>query len=281
MGTTDPNSQIRPNEIDKKRTARNTEDPKRQLNPLNSPRTSATLQCPSQTAQSSQKDSLHNPPIQKSSTSINGSSMDSTETHVSPAIPPLPGSNSPAPPMEELSTRQRSSSKSSSSKKSPSGSPLVGRFGARNGGEPTSDLRPKPARSTSQEGKEAKEGNFMNRVKASRQAAQTYGGIAAKITAKATANTAKALGERGQKAWGRIKTKTKSSKDSLSQHTVPQSQYLENYPNHKNRNSGIDVWGMGIRDATLKTRVTKEKLTEADSTAYWTPAVVFRCLQYV
>ncbi|KAF8428138.1 hypothetical protein EV426DRAFT_705034 [Tirmania nivea] len=130
-----------------------------------------------------------------------------------------------------------------------------------------------PSRSSSTEGR------FLNRVKASREAAQTMGGKAAKITAKATSTTAKALGEKGSKAWGKIKTKAKSSKEP--QHIVPQSQYLGNFKPRKTKLPPIDVWGMSLRDATLQTRVIREMNSEADAAAYWTPAVAFRCLQYL
>lgn len=137
---------------------------------------------------------------------------------------------------------------------------------------PEQQTRPTPSRSSSTEGR------FMNRVKASREAAQTMGGKAAKITAKATSTTAKALGEKGSKAWGKIKTKAKSTKEP--QHIVPQSQYLGNFKPRKTKLSPIDVWGMSLRDATLRTRVIREMNSEADAAAYWTPAVAFRCLQY-
>ena len=153
----------------------------------------------------------------------------------------------------------------------------AGRYSPRAGAEsPPENSRPSVNRSASQDGKE---GNFMHRVKASRQAAQTYGGKAAKITAKATSTTAKALGEKGSKAWDKIKTKAKSSKEP--QHIVPQSQYLGNFKPHraKTKKEPIDVWGMSLREATLKTRIIKEIKSEADSAAYWTPAVTFRCLQ--
>ena len=137
---------------------------------------------------------------------------------------------------------------------------------------PEQQTRPTPSRSSSTEGR------FMNRVKASREAAQTMGGKAAKITAKATSTTAKALGEKGSKAWGKIKTKAKSTKEP--QHIVPQSQYLGNFKPRKTKLPPIDVWGMSLRDATLQTRVIREMNSEADAAAYWTPAVTFRCLQY-
>ncbi|KAF8451516.1 hypothetical protein BGX38DRAFT_1142058 [Terfezia claveryi] len=138
---------------------------------------------------------------------------------------------------------------------------------------PEQQTRPTPSRSSSTEGR------FMNRVKASREAAQTMGGKAAKITAKATSTTAKALGEKGSKAWGKIRTKTKSTKEP--QHIVPQSQYLGNFKPRKTKLPPIDVWGMSLRDATLQTRVIREMNSEADAAAYWTPAVAFRCLQYL
>ena len=111
------------------------------------------------------------------------------------------------------------------------------------------------------------EGHFMNRVKASREKAQTMGGIAAK-----------AIGEKGSKAWGKIKTKAKSAREP--QLIVPQSQYLGNCKSRKTKLPPIDVWGMTLRDATLKTRVINGINSEEDAAAYWTPAVAFRCLQY-
>ena len=126
---------------------------------------------------------------------------------------------------------------------------------------PQERTRPSESRSHSQEG------HFMNRVKASREKAQTMGGMAAK-----------AIGEKGSKAWGKIKTKAKSAREP--QLIVPQSQYLGNLKSRKTKLPPIDVWGMTLRDATLKTRVIKEINSEADAAAYWTPAVAFRCLQY-
>lgn len=136
---------------------------------------------------------------------------------------------------------------------------------------PPEQRRPSPSRSSSTEGR------FMHRVKASREAAQNMGGKAAKITAKATSTTAKALGEKGSKAWGKIKTKAKSAKEP--QHIVPQSQYLGNFKPRKVKLPPIDVWGMSLKNATLQTRVIREMNSEADAAAYWTPAVAFRCLQ--
>ena len=121
--------------------------------------------------------------------------------------------------------------------------------------------RPSESRSHSQEG------HFMNKVKASREKAQTMGGMAAK-----------AIGEKGSKAWGKIKTKAKSAREP--QLIVPQSQYLGNFRPRKTKLPPIDVWGMTLREATLKTRVIKEINSETDAAAYWTPAIAFRCLQY-
>src|SRR5690606_25111255 len=42
-----------------------------------------------------------------------------------------------------------------------------------------------------------------------------------------------------------------------------------------------DVFGMELKDATLMTRIITEMNSEADSAAYWTPALPFRCLQYL
>ncbi|KAF8472787.1 hypothetical protein BDZ91DRAFT_715807 [Kalaharituber pfeilii] len=171
---------------------------------------------------------------------------------------------------EEKPSREVTGGKSQTSEKSSI-------FKTRHGADtPPESTRPSPSRSSSQDGKE---GNFMNRVKASRQAAQTYGGKAAKITAKATSTTAKALGEKGSKAWDKIKTKAKSNREP--QHIVPQSQYLSNFKPRKAKKPPIDVWGMSLKDATLRTRVINEMSSEADSAAYWTPAVAFRCLQYL
>lgn len=126
---------------------------------------------------------------------------------------------------------------------------------------PQEHTRPSESRSHSQER------HFMNRVKASREKAQTMGGMAAK-----------AIGEKGSKAWGKIKTKAKSAREP--QVIVSQSQYLGNFKPRKAKLPPIDVWGMTLRDATLRTRVIKEINSEADAAAYWTPAVAFRCLQY-
>ena len=167
-------------------------------------------------------------------------------------------------PMEERKFRQRSASKTSTTNTSTSC-----------GGTESPPEMMRPSYSSShQEGH-----HFMHRVKASRQAATTYGGKAAKITAKATSSTAKLIGEKGSKTWGKIKEKAKSSKESTP--IVPQSQYLGNFKPKRSKKNPIDVWGMSLQEATTKTRVINEILCEADSAAYWTPAIAFRCLQYV
>lgn len=111
----------------------------------------------------------------------------------------------------------------------------------------------------------------MDRVKASKHAAQAYGGKAA--------TTAKSLKEGASNAWDKLKTKAKNGKESTAY--VPQSQYLGNFKPPKVTKKRCDVFGMDLKEATLMTRVISEMNSEADSAAYWIPALPFRCLQYL
>ncbi|KAI5804185.1 hypothetical protein DFH27DRAFT_396636 [Peziza echinospora] len=274
LGKKDPTNSKLSNE-DKKRNKDCSEPPQSprsplspgfQLKPLNDiyPPPTSTSPTPQQ---------QHHPPRTSSSQQSNTSSTMSPAVMAIHAAPQAVPSSGRKPEMErpieeERRARERSASKASSSASVPKSTPRTG------GESPPNPIRPSPSRSSSQEG------NFLTRVKASRQAAQTYGGKAAKITAKATSTTAKVFGEKSSKAWGKIKTKAKSSKDS--QQIVPQSQYLGNFkPRSKVKRTPIDVWGMTLKEATLKTRVIREISSEADAAAYWTPAVAFRCLQYL
>lgn len=112
--------------------------------------------------------------------------------------------------------------------------------------------RPHPQRSTSAEG-----AGLFSMVKKGREQIQADGSKVAKFFNKKSHST-----------WNKI---TKKEKDSKS---------VKSNGNHRDTSNDVDVFGMELKDAVMKTRVVKERKQSGDA-AYWMPALAYRCLQYV
>lgn len=80
---------------------------------------------------------------------------------------------------------------------------------------------------------------------------------------------AKFFGKKSHEAWDKLKKQ--KEKDSKTQKANGEKRDTSN---------DIDVFGMELKDAVLKTRVVKDRKMVGDA-AYWMPALAYRCLQYV
>lgn len=154
------------------------------------------------------------------------------------------------------SKSSKSASKSQSSLSS--GSPAPSRHhsspsspGSEN--PPPLPQRPHPQRSSSAEG-----GSLLSIVKKGREQIQADGSKVAKF-----------FGKKGHEAWDKIKKQ--KEKDSKSQ---------KSNGSQRDTSNDVDVFGMELKDAVMKTRVVKERKQSGDA-AYWMPALAYRCLQYV
>ncbi|KAH8147366.1 uncharacterized protein LAJ45_08522 [Morchella importuna] len=174
--------------------------------------------------------------------------------------PPLKLSTNPSgqssKPRKGSSKSSKSASKSSTSLNSVSPSSVRHHSSPSSPGSenaPPLPQRPRPQRSSSAEG-----ASLLSIVKKGKEQIQSDGSKVAKF-----------FGKKSHEAWDKIKKQ--KEKESKSQKFVCE---------RRDTSNDIDVFGMELKDAVLKTRVANDRKMVGDG-AYWMPALAYRCLQYL
>ncbi|KAI5848718.1 hypothetical protein DFP73DRAFT_572193 [Morchella snyderi] len=159
-------------------------------------------------------------------------------------------------PRKGSSKSSKSASKSSTSLNSVSPSSVRHHSSPSSPGSenaPPLPQRPHPQRSSSAEG-----ASLLSIVKKGKEQIQSDGSKVAKF-----------FGKKSHEAWDKIKKQ--KEKESKSQKFVGE---------RRDTSNDIDVFGMELKDAVLKTRVVNDRKMVGDG-AYWMPALAYRCLQYL
>ena len=118
-----------------------------------------------------------------------------------------------------------------------------------------------PRRSSSQDG------NFFSKVKKGKEQVQAGGLKAVGFLDKV-----------GHVAWDRLKSpRSLAPKNAYGRSISPQSNSSNHY---RDTSNDVDVFGMHLKEAVIKTRIVKERKRGGDAT-FWIPAIAYRCLQYV
>lgn len=175
---------------------------------------------------------------------------------------------------KEKVKRAKGSAKSAPGSRTPSASPPTANIPpsahGRHRGSPSSPaneyapaLPPRPGgprRSSSQDG------NFFSKVKKGKEQVQAGGLKAVGFLDKV-----------GHVAWDRLKSpRGLAPKHAYGRSVSPQSS--SSNPS-RDASNDVDVFGMDLKEAVIKTRIVKERKMGGDAT-FWIPAIAYRCLQY-
>ena len=130
---------------------------------------------------------------------------------------------------------------------------------------PHHPLRPGgPRRSSSQDG------NFFSKVKKGKEHVQAGGLMAASFLDKVS-----------HVAWDKLKSPRLNAKHGGGgRSSSPQHGRGDRYDQYRDTSLDVEVFGMDLREAVVKTRIVPERKMEGDAT-FWIPAIAYRCLQYV
>jgi hypothetical protein len=79
-------------------------------------------------------------------------------------------------------------------------------------------------------------------------------------------------------AWDKFKGPRLNAKSPVGRSISPQ-QSIATKNEGRDTSNDIDVFGMDLKSATIKTRIMQDKKNGA--AVYWIPALAYRCLQYV
>jgi hypothetical protein len=173
--------------------------------------------------------------------------------------------------------RPKGISKSSPPSRTPSASPSTplpysaSQQLRQRGGSPSSpaddrapSLPPRPGgprRSSSQDG------NFFSKVKKGKEQVQAGGLKAASFLDKVS-----------HVAWDKIKSPRLNPTKVSGRSCSPQSS--NKYDANRDTSNDVDVFGMSLKEAVMRTRIIRDRKMAGDAT-YWMPAIAYRCLQYV
>ncbi|KAI5857775.1 Rho GTPase activation protein [Tricharina praecox] len=126
-------------------------------------------------------------------------------------------------------------------------------------------LRPGgPRRSSSQDG------NFFSKVKKGKEHVQAGGLMAASFLDKVS-----------HVAWDKLKSpRLNHPRHGGGRSSSPQHGRGDRYDQYRDTSLDVEVFGMDLREAVVKTRIVRERKMEGDAT-FWIPAIAYRCLQYL
>jgi len=81
-------------------------------------------------------------------------------------------------------------------------------------------------------------------------------------------------------AWDKLKSPRLNPRHGSGRSSSPQNGRGDRNDQHRDASFDVDVFGMDLKEAVVKTRIIKERKMEGDAT-FWMPAIAYRCLQYV
>ena len=83
----------------------------------------------------------------------------------------------------------------------------------------------------------------------------------------------------GHVAWDKLKSpRLNAGRPGLGRSVSPQYGFRDRYEQNRDTSNDVDVFGMDLKTAVIKTRIVRERKMLGDAT-FWMPAIAYRCLQ--